>query len=216
MDISRKLQLLRREKGYSQEVLAEKCEVSRQAVSKWENGIAYPEVDKLILLSKLYEVSVDYLIKDDICKKEESQEVTGEIQGIHYNQYTDKICDITMKSLMKSVHRNVRVISCDNNYVFFIKKGKKGLVNRAFISSILVKDNKDVKYLDDGVTYGKNLVDNMIGKCTVYTNPNGYFAGTTYFLAEIKEVNGNMLKVTVGRQESLINIDVVSSIIERK
>lgn len=64
MDFGMKLQNLRKAKGLSQEALAEKLNVSRQAVSKWESGAGYPEMDKLILLSDLFSVTIDYLIKD--------------------------------------------------------------------------------------------------------------------------------------------------------
>lgn len=64
MDFGMKLQSLRKEKGLSQEALAEKLNISRQAVSKWETGEGYPEMDKIILLSDLFQVSLDYLIKD--------------------------------------------------------------------------------------------------------------------------------------------------------
>ncbi|NNU78026.1 helix-turn-helix domain-containing protein [Clostridium estertheticum] len=69
MNFSEKLQSLRRIKGYSQEFLAEKCGVSRQAISKWDTGIAYPEMDKLICLSKIYDVTIDYLVKDKFQEK---------------------------------------------------------------------------------------------------------------------------------------------------
>ena len=52
MKLSEKIQLLRKENGYSQEELAELCGVSRQAISKWEADVALPETDKIILLSK--------------------------------------------------------------------------------------------------------------------------------------------------------------------
>ncbi|MCL2857951.1 MAG: helix-turn-helix domain-containing protein [Oscillospiraceae bacterium] len=63
MKFHEKLQELRREYGFSQEVLAEKLDVSRQAVSKWESGQTYPETDKLIMLSEIFDVSLDQLIK---------------------------------------------------------------------------------------------------------------------------------------------------------
>ena len=66
MKLSDKIQLLRRKYGYSQELLAEKCNVSRQAISKWESDIALPEPEKLIILSNLFNVSVDELLKDEI------------------------------------------------------------------------------------------------------------------------------------------------------
>lgn len=59
-----KLYKLRKESGLSQEALAEKLNTSRQAVSKWENNQGYPETEKLLLMSNLFGVSVDYLLKD--------------------------------------------------------------------------------------------------------------------------------------------------------
>jgi transcriptional regulator with XRE-family HTH domain len=65
MHFAEKLQLLRKEKCMSQENLAEAIGVSRQAVSKWESGQSYPEIDKLAALSELFGVSIDSMIKDD-------------------------------------------------------------------------------------------------------------------------------------------------------
>ena len=62
MELYEKLYELRRASGMSQEELAEKLGVSRQAVSKWESGATQPELPKLIELSKLYSVSVDELL----------------------------------------------------------------------------------------------------------------------------------------------------------
>jgi transcriptional regulator with XRE-family HTH domain len=59
-----KLQVLRKEKGISQEKLAEKIGVSRQAVAKWEVGQSYPDMDNLIRLSDLFRISIDRLVKD--------------------------------------------------------------------------------------------------------------------------------------------------------
>jgi transcriptional regulator with XRE-family HTH domain len=64
MQFHDKLQKLRKEKGLSQESLADMLGVSRQAVSKWESGQAYPETDKLIVLSEFFGVTLDSLLKD--------------------------------------------------------------------------------------------------------------------------------------------------------
>lgn len=62
---SDKLQQLRKQKGLSQEALAEILEVSRQSVSKWESGQVYPEIDKIIFLSEYFHVSIDELLKGE-------------------------------------------------------------------------------------------------------------------------------------------------------
>lgn len=64
MDFGEKLLKLRKEKQMSQEALAEKVDTTRQAISKWENGQGYPEAEKLLLLSNIFEVSLDYLLKE--------------------------------------------------------------------------------------------------------------------------------------------------------
>ena len=66
MNFAEKILNLRTEYGYSQETLAEKLNVSRQAVSKWESGTTLPETDKVITLSNFFGVSTDYLLKDNI------------------------------------------------------------------------------------------------------------------------------------------------------
>jgi len=64
MKFYNKLQKLRKEKGLSQEELAEMLGVSRQSVSKWESGSTYPETEKLVILSEIYGVTLDSLLKD--------------------------------------------------------------------------------------------------------------------------------------------------------
>lgn len=66
MNFAEKILNLRTEYGYSQEILAEKLNVSRQAISKWESGATLPETDKIITLSNFFGVSTDYLLKDNI------------------------------------------------------------------------------------------------------------------------------------------------------
>lgn len=65
MSLTNKLISLRREKGFTQTALAEKMDVSRQSISRWELGEAFPSTDNLRRLSELYGVSVDYLMNDD-------------------------------------------------------------------------------------------------------------------------------------------------------
>lgn len=65
IEIANRLQKLRKEKGYSQEQLADLLGISRQAVSKWERAEASPDTDNLICLAKLYGISLDELLNTD-------------------------------------------------------------------------------------------------------------------------------------------------------
>ena len=58
MMLAENLQILRKQNGLSQEELAEKCQVSRQAIAKWESGESVPTIEKLIYLAGLYEVTL--------------------------------------------------------------------------------------------------------------------------------------------------------------
>ena len=66
MTLSEKLYTLRRKQGLSQEMLAENLNCSRQVISKWENGTTTPDAEMLQKYSKIFGVSIDYLVKDDI------------------------------------------------------------------------------------------------------------------------------------------------------
>lgn len=64
MTIGAKIQILRKQKGLSQEQLAEELGVSRQAVSKWEAEQSIPDIDKIIVLSDFFGVTTDYILRD--------------------------------------------------------------------------------------------------------------------------------------------------------
>ena len=65
MSFGEKLYTLRKNKGYSQDALAEKLAVSRQAVSKWELDETLPDYENVIKIAKMFSVSTDYLLKND-------------------------------------------------------------------------------------------------------------------------------------------------------
>ena len=63
MNFSEKLFTLRKANNLTQEQLAEKLDISRQSISKWESGQAIPEIEKIIALSTIFDVTTDYLLK---------------------------------------------------------------------------------------------------------------------------------------------------------
>ena len=65
MKLQEKIIKLRKENGWSQEDFAEKLNVSRQAVSRWENGTALPDAQNILQISKLFHVTTDYLLNED-------------------------------------------------------------------------------------------------------------------------------------------------------
>lgn len=69
MNLGEKIFKLRKEKGLSQENLAEQLGTTRQAISKWENNQGFPETEKLLQLSNVFEVSTDFLLKNEKTEK---------------------------------------------------------------------------------------------------------------------------------------------------
>lgn len=66
MILAEKIMQMRKKRGWSQEELAEKMDISRQSVSKWESGASIPDLERIVAMSRLFEVSTDYLLKDEI------------------------------------------------------------------------------------------------------------------------------------------------------
>lgn len=75
MKIGDKILLCRKEAGLSQEQLAARLGVSRQAVSRWETGEAVPDTEKIILLRALFDVSTDYLLLEELEEKQQAIKV---------------------------------------------------------------------------------------------------------------------------------------------
>lgn len=76
MEFNNKLYELRKQKGFSQEELANRLNVSRQTVSKWEVGESTPDMEKLVAISDLFGISLDELVKGE---EDKSAETTGQV-----------------------------------------------------------------------------------------------------------------------------------------
>lgn len=72
MSFAEKVYALRTQAGMSQASFAEKLQVSRQTVSKWELGTSYPEIDKLVAISNMFHVTTDYLLKDQSASQDDA------------------------------------------------------------------------------------------------------------------------------------------------
>ena len=76
MILADKIIELRKKSGWSQEELAEKLEVSRQAISKWESAQSIPDMRRIVSMSQLFGVSTDYLLKDEMERAEPEESLT--------------------------------------------------------------------------------------------------------------------------------------------
>lgn len=79
MILSEKIIMLRKKYGWSQEELAERLDISRQSVSKWESGASIPDLERIVGMSQLFGVTTDYLLKDEMEEAEFADGMTPEI-----------------------------------------------------------------------------------------------------------------------------------------
>ena len=84
MTTGEKIAALRREKGLTQDGLAEILKVSRQSVSKWEMDLSFPETEKLIRLSKVLSCSLDFLLNNEIDKRNQQEARLSVDQGFAF------------------------------------------------------------------------------------------------------------------------------------
>ena len=94
MKLSDNLRSIRKENNLSQEQLAEKLGVSRQAVSKWESGQSYPEMDKVLLICKLFNYNIDELMNENVKEVDESKQ-----SKININKYIDDFFNFITKTV---------------------------------------------------------------------------------------------------------------------
>ncbi len=104
MTLGEKISKQRKKLNYTQEQLAEILGVSRQSISKWESDIAYPETDKLIELGKLFDCSMDYLLKEEITEENSVQtsNLIDKVEEISRKVMTNKNKD-TAKKILKII-----------------------------------------------------------------------------------------------------------------
>ncbi len=116
MNLKDNLKRIRKENNLSQEQLADKLNVSRQSVSKWESGLAYPEMDKMILICKIFDLSMDELLNQNV--KEVNDEKKNKVE---INKYIDSFLNFISKSydMLNSMTRT-QVLRCILEQLFFM------------------------------------------------------------------------------------------------
>jgi len=98
LNLSEKLQLLRKKNRLSQEELADKLGISRQAISKWESGLSMPDLNKLVILSELYNVTIDSLVKEsDEYDNLQSSLIKDNNESVEKNKNTQIIINLNGK-----------------------------------------------------------------------------------------------------------------------
>ena len=128
MDFKDKLQRIRKDLRLSQEDLAEKLDISRQAIAKWETGQAYPEIDNLIKLSNLFQITIDRLIKDNgNCEYSILKEVVNFLCDAKKMPYAGK--GIKENDQVERTQLNLNILT-ENIHIWTLTSEVKGLLEK--------------------------------------------------------------------------------------
>ena len=160
MLFNEKLKMLRKELNLTQEELANKLNVSRQAITKWESGEGIPDIENLKQISILFGVSIDELVKEEkeVTTSKYEYKINEELEIDHTKHFDIHICKINELNILPSNEEKVKVQILSNeelNDLFKVKfddlynkididiKGKKD------ISDIIINLSIPEKYIED-------------------------------------------------------------------
>ncbi len=198
--LNEKIQTLRIKNALSQEILAEKLNVSRQSVSKWELGQAIPEVDKIIQISKLFSVSTDELLLDDLEKSEDQDRNSLHLGSVY----------LIVKDFQKSLNFYEQLLSMTvstnswNKFAEFFFDGKcLSLMNESNLEqhSCYMNNDKDYKFVlnfwvEDLIQEYKRIKSLNIGEVTQIK-----LAHPKYYYFHLKDPDNNIIEITGSYKE---------------
>lgn len=147
MNFAEKLKTLRKEKGISQEALAEKIHVSRQAITKWESGNGIPDIENLIAISALFNESLDSLLSEEkslISKHEFLYESRTE-----YDLDSPKKIDLRIGCaheviIEKTRDEKIQVLAASNKLAYLAQQVKIKIVENKKRMDLIVKHSTDL------------------------------------------------------------------------
>ena len=151
MELKERLTQLRKEKGLSQLELAEMLDVSRQAVSRWENGLSVPSTEKLKQLSNLYCVSLDSLLSDsEEAATSQNSEITATGTESSVNAEKHNICAKSRIRLKWAI-----AIACLAALivVVFLSMSRKGTDDNTYIMMSEIEPTEASLVISEGFSF---------------------------------------------------------------
>ena len=167
MTVGEKIKHLRNENGLSQEKLAEKLNVSRSAVAKWETDGGIPEIDNLIQLAEVFDISLDELLGNT---KEQKSNKEADRPNYRPNcenrDFGNRRYDIELTGWNDGVY-GVYIISEDRDFLYYYQgsdkvKGVYGMIGRKYVTSVLPargkeKEKPHIEEVDKSFFCAKNV-----------------------------------------------------------
>lgn len=147
MNFAEKLKTLRKQKNISQEQLAEKIHVSRQAITKWENGNGIPDIENLIAISNLFNESLDSLLSEEkslISKHEFLYESRTEYDLDSPKKIDLKLGTVHEVIIEKTKDEKILVIAASNKLSYISQQVKVKIVEDKYRMDVVVRHSSDL------------------------------------------------------------------------
>lgn len=118
MTFSKKIAMIRSNAGLSQDEMAGKFGVSRQTISKWESGLSYPEIEKIIKISETFQVSIDYLLKDSYKSDEKEANLEkAALQFLGASQDMEKLSEQIIEIMRDGVIDDIEQVLLEESVI---------------------------------------------------------------------------------------------------
>lgn len=218
MTLGEKLKVLRNQEGMTQEALAEKLNVSRSAIAKWENGNGIPEISNLQLICKVFDVRLDDILADE--NENHTAEDKNEPSTMKKAQigYIGWYCSIELVGWNDGAY-DVLFLGEDEDFVFYQKTEKQrniyGMLGKKYIRSIEKEKQcdtvKDVPNIDRNYFCNKNVFVEIAHKNGLL---KGFFdfKNDDYLDVFISHFDDSKVWLSFGRELDICNVTKIEEL----
>lgn len=198
MEIGRQIKKYRLQSGLSQDELAEKIFVTRQTISNWENDKNYPDIKSLLLLSSLFDISLDILVKGDLEEMKE-QIQTEDIKKLTRDGtiFSILLLGVVVSAIPLALFLDfigigiwVLLFIVTMYYALRIEKQKKTHDIQTYKEILAFSEGKSLTELEKSCERGKRIPENIFG-IRFRTHYIGHFYGDSFFASLTRSVRKN-------------------------
>ena len=213
MLFNEKLKILRKEYEFTQEELAEKLNVSRQAITKWESGEGIPDIENLKQISLLFNTTIDELVKEDKDVKTGMKDLYTYIQELeieHSKHFDIKVFEIKELNILQNTEEKVKIEILSNKVEHiekFIKIEFDDLYNRLDIN---IKKLKNIDNITINIYLPQKYIDEIELNSKIKTlNITNLELKKLEYDGTLKYINVNSTKGTIVLNTSKSDIEAI-------
>lgn len=215
MSIGEKIRKIRKEEGLSQEQLAEKMNVSRAAIAKWENENGIPDIENLIKLSQLFNISIDELVGNSVSNINEKS------GSEDYDYHIGRKCSVDLIDWNDGIFDSY-IVSQDERFYYYITIEKKrkivGALSKQYIKKITLCSKKEKQAVDISDFNGLQSDYFLNKQVDIYLEDKHFFDGilgvdTEMLDVVIADINERFVKLIYGKEIDICKVTKIEMVI---